>query len=120
VKWTKSLFGGGAAKPVKFMKPDGYQPGNEYDFDLVVIGGGSGGLAASKEAAKLGARVAVLDYVKPSPQGTTWGLGKLNHFTTHTYTLPFSHLFIMRCCFFASRFCIQLTLLLLSLFFFFL
>jgi thioredoxin reductase (NADPH) len=75
VKWTKSLFGGGAAKPVKFMKPDGYQPGNEYDFDLVVIGGGSGGLAASKEAAKLGARVAVLDYVKPSPQGTTWGLG---------------------------------------------
>jgi len=46
-----------------------------YDYDLVVIGGGSGGLAASKEAAKLGAKVACLDYVVPSPAGTTWGLG---------------------------------------------
>jgi pyruvate/2-oxoglutarate dehydrogenase complex dihydrolipoamide dehydrogenase (E3) component len=45
------------------------------DFDLVVIGGGSGGLACSKAAAELGARVAVLDFVKPSPQGSTWGLG---------------------------------------------
>jgi thioredoxin reductase (NADPH) len=41
----------------------------------VVIGGGSGGLAASKEAARFGAKVAVLDFVKPSPQGSTWGLG---------------------------------------------
>eukprot|EP00301_Raphidiophrys_heterophryoidea_P027949 c9907_g1_i1.p1 GENE.c9907_g1_i1~~c9907_g1_i1.p1 ORF type:complete len:515 (+),score=153.00 c9907_g1_i1:31-1575(+) len=47
----------------------------QFDFDLVVIGGGSGGLAASKEAAQIGAKVAVLDYVSPSPQGTTWGLG---------------------------------------------
>uniref|UniRef100_A0A7S2WBE6 Thioredoxin reductase n=2 Tax=Mucochytrium quahogii TaxID=96639 RepID=A0A7S2WBE6_9STRA len=46
-----------------------------YDYDLVVIGGGSGGLAASKEAAGLGAKVALLDFVKPSPQGTSWGLG---------------------------------------------
>jgi len=46
-----------------------------YDYDIVIIGGGSGGLACSKECAKFGARVAVLDYVKPSPQGTTWGLG---------------------------------------------
>jgi pyruvate/2-oxoglutarate dehydrogenase complex dihydrolipoamide dehydrogenase (E3) component len=74
-----------------------------YDYDLVVIGGGSGGLfvvvlpmlratcgcgmtcvalslshpglACSKECAKLGARVAVLDFVKPTPHGTTWGLG---------------------------------------------
>nr|XP_032800198.1 thioredoxin reductase 2, mitochondrial-like [Petromyzon marinus] len=45
------------------------------DFDLLVIGGGSGGLACAKEAAELGARVAVLDYVAPSPQGTRWGLG---------------------------------------------
>lgn len=44
-------------------------------YDLVVIGGGSGGLACSKTAAELGARVAVLDFVKPSPMGTTWGLG---------------------------------------------
>ena len=27
------------------------------------------------QAQKLGAKVAVLDYVKPSPQGSTWGLG---------------------------------------------
>ncbi|CEM19674.1 unnamed protein product [Vitrella brassicaformis CCMP3155] len=45
------------------------------DYDLVVIGGGSGGMAAAKEAANHGARVALFDYVKPSPQGTTWGLG---------------------------------------------
>ncbi|XP_012539752.2 thioredoxin reductase 2, mitochondrial isoform X1 [Monomorium pharaonis] len=46
-----------------------------YMYDLVVIGGGSGGLAAAKEAVGLGAKVAVLDYVTPSPLGTTWGLG---------------------------------------------
>ena len=47
----------------------------KFDYDLVVIGGGSGGLACSKEAAELGAKVAVLDFVKPSWAGTTWGLG---------------------------------------------
>ncbi|XP_048044891.1 thioredoxin reductase 2, tandem duplicate 2 isoform X2 [Megalobrama amblycephala] len=46
-----------------------------FDYDLVVIGGGSGGLACSKEAAQLGHRVAVLDYVEPSLKGTKWGLG---------------------------------------------
>lgn len=49
--------------------------GETYDYDLFVIGGGSGGLACSKEAAKLGAKVAVADFVTPSPPGTTWGLG---------------------------------------------
>ena len=47
----------------------------DYDYDLIVVGGGSGGLAASKEAAKLGLKTAVFDYVKPTPIGTTWGLG---------------------------------------------
>ncbi|XP_076972423.1 thioredoxin reductase 3 [Tamandua tetradactyla] len=47
----------------------------EYDFDLIVIGGGSGGLSCAKEAAILGKKVLVLDYVVPSPQGTSWGLG---------------------------------------------
>ncbi|KAL7982339.1 hypothetical protein Chor_009937 [Crotalus horridus] len=46
-----------------------------YDYDLIVIGGGSGGLAASKEAAILGKNVLVLDFVVPTPLGTTWGLG---------------------------------------------
>jgi len=46
-----------------------------YDYDFFVIGGGSGGLAASKRAASLGKRVAVADFIVPSPAGTTWGLG---------------------------------------------
>lgn len=44
-------------------------------YDLVVIGGGSGGLACAKEAVQLGAKVAAVDYVTPSPKGTVWGLG---------------------------------------------
>lgn len=47
----------------------------EYNYDLFVVGGGSGGLAAASAAASYGARVAVADFVKPSPQGTKWGLG---------------------------------------------
>ena len=46
-----------------------------FDYDLAVIGGGSGGMAAAKEAARLGAKVVLFDYVKPSPRGTKWGLG---------------------------------------------
>ncbi|XP_053625484.1 thioredoxin reductase 1, mitochondrial isoform X2 [Plodia interpunctella] len=46
-----------------------------FDYDLAVIGGGSGGLACAKEAVNQGAKVAVLDFVTPSPQGTKWGLG---------------------------------------------
>lgn len=48
---------------------------HNYEYDIIVIGGGSGGLAASKEAARLGKKVAVCDFVKPTPLGTTWGLG---------------------------------------------
>jgi len=57
------------------MVDDGHVADHSYDYDLVVIGGGSGGMAAAKEAAGLGARVALCDFVKPSPHGTTWGLG---------------------------------------------
>ena len=45
---------------------------SSFDYDLIVIGGGSGGLAASKQASQLGAKVALFDFVKPSSQGTTW------------------------------------------------
>lgn len=49
-----------------------------YEYDLIVIGGGSGGLAASKQAASYGKKVAVYDFVSPTPKGTAWG--KYNHF----------------------------------------
>src|SRR3990167_4739666 len=55
------------------------QPGvnknHNYNWDLFVIGAGSGGLSAAKGAVDLGAKVAIADYVKPSVQGTTWGIG---------------------------------------------
>lgn len=57
------------------MVEDGHTADHSYDYDLVVIGGGSGGMAAAKEASTLGAKVACLDFVKPSPMGTSWGLG---------------------------------------------
>lgn len=50
-------------------------PAPNYDYDFVVIGGGSGGMASAKEAASLGAKVAIFDFVKPSTQGSSWGLG---------------------------------------------
>lgn len=46
-----------------------------YDYDLFVIGGGSGGISSARWAGKAGKKVAVADFVKPSPAGTTWGLG---------------------------------------------
>lgn len=47
----------------------------QYAYDLLVIGAGSGGLGCSRRAASHGAKVALLDFVKPSSQGTTWGVG---------------------------------------------
>uniref|UniRef100_A0A224XM35 thioredoxin-disulfide reductase (NADPH) n=1 Tax=Panstrongylus lignarius TaxID=156445 RepID=A0A224XM35_9HEMI len=46
-----------------------------YNYDLIIIGGGSGGLAAAQEAAALGKNVAICDFVKPSPRGTKWDIG---------------------------------------------
>eukprot|EP00808_Paulinella_micropora_P023071 g2886.t1 len=48
---------------------------HDYEFDVIVIGGGSGGLTCAKECAAQGAKAAVCDFVTPSPAGTTWGLG---------------------------------------------
>lgn len=46
-----------------------------FDYDLFVIGGGSGGLASAKRAKLFGKKVGLADFVKPSPLGTKWGLG---------------------------------------------
>ena len=50
--------------------------------------GGSGGLATAKEAHKYGARVAVLDYVKPSPAGNSMHTAELRHFSSFFLDLP--------------------------------
>mmetsp|Transcript_28545 Transcript_28545/g.42186 ORF Transcript_28545/g.42186 Transcript_28545/m.42186 type:complete len:634 (-) Transcript_28545:294-2195(-) len=76
--WCRSFASPGddnVAEMAPCMKDDGHTSDHEYDYDLVVIGGGSGGMAAGKEAAEHGAKVACLDFVKPSPAGTSWGLG---------------------------------------------
>ncbi|KAK7813726.1 hypothetical protein U0070_001432 [Myodes glareolus] len=90
-------------QPEKLPTMDGSEnPPESYDFDLIIIGGGSGGLAAAKaralcavapgrwlghsaptlakgaptlEAAKFEKKVLVLDFVTPTPLGTRWGLG---------------------------------------------
>ncbi|XP_041083729.1 thioredoxin reductase 2, mitochondrial-like [Polyodon spathula] len=69
-EWTRRL-----KRAVFFQSAVRRQLSGKYDYDLVVIGGGSGGLACSKEAAQFGKKVAVLDYVESSPKGTKWGLG---------------------------------------------
>jgi thioredoxin reductase (NADPH) len=53
---------------------------HSYDYDLIVVGGGSGGLAASKKATEYGKKVALFDFVVPSPQGTTWGESLQSHY----------------------------------------
>lgn len=58
---------GGSAVPCKLVHP--------FDVDILVIGGGSGGLALAREAANLSAKVLLFDFVAPSPQGTKWGIG---------------------------------------------
>jgi thioredoxin reductase (NADPH) len=40
-----------------------------------VIGGGSGGISAARHASLAGKKVALADFVQPSPSGTKWGLG---------------------------------------------
>jgi len=42
---------------------------------IIHQGGGSGGLATAKMAAELGKLVGMCDYVRPTPIGTTWGIG---------------------------------------------
>lgn len=47
----------------------------EYDYDIFVIGGGSGGISCARNAIKYGKKVGLADFVKPSPAGSKYGLG---------------------------------------------
>eukprot|EP01006_Ploeotia_vitrea_P031431 TRINITY_DN63758_c0_g3_i1.p1 TRINITY_DN63758_c0_g3~~TRINITY_DN63758_c0_g3_i1.p1 ORF type:complete len:507 (-),score=82.78 TRINITY_DN63758_c0_g3_i1:277-1797(-) len=65
---------------VKLIDTEAPETNHGYDFDLMVIGGGSGGLACGKAAISYSTeakplKVAICDFVKPSPPGTKWGLG---------------------------------------------
>jgi len=42
---------------------------------LFVIGGGSGGISAARHASQAGKKVALADFVQPTPSGNKWGLG---------------------------------------------
>ena len=80
LEWIRAgyMSGSSVSRPPRILierDPFVSGDGGGFDFDLVVIGGGSGGLACGKEAALLGAKVCVLDFVKPSWAGSTWGLG---------------------------------------------
>jgi len=74
---TASFLSKSGLKTNPAMAAAASAPIKEQHFDLVVIGGGSGGLAAAKEAAKAhpGKKVLCLDHVAPSARGTKWGLG---------------------------------------------
>eukprot|EP00606_Chrysophyceae_sp_TOSAG23-5_P000187 GSChrysophyteH2.ASY1.ANO1.484.1 assembled CDS len=76
IQWARNFVTlGDKVEDTLSSVPDNVPAEHGYDYDLVVIGGGSGGLATGREAAKLGAKVAILDFVKPSPAGSKWGLG---------------------------------------------
>ncbi|XP_073337010.1 thioredoxin reductase 1, cytoplasmic-like [Pagrus major] len=57
------------------MDPPTGPSSEPHDYDLLVIGGGSGGLAVAKEAAGLRRKVLLLDLAAPSPRGTNRELG---------------------------------------------
>jgi len=56
-------------------KPSFNPTKHSHQYDMIVIGGGPAGISCAREAAKLGAKVALCNFVTKSPRGTHWGLG---------------------------------------------
>lgn len=48
---------------------------NTYDYDCIVIGGGSAGLSFANTASKYNIKIALCDYVEPTAKNNSWGLG---------------------------------------------
>ena len=58
------------------LKAQFYNENTSFDYDYFVIGGGVSGLASAFLACKYeNVKVAVADYVFPSSQGNSWGVG---------------------------------------------
>uniref|UniRef100_A0A3B0MS39 thioredoxin-disulfide reductase (NADPH) n=1 Tax=Theileria annulata TaxID=5874 RepID=A0A3B0MS39_THEAN len=57
------------------FEKNSYRIKNMIHYDLIVLGGGPAGMAAAKEASRLGKRTVLFDYVTPSARGTSWGVG---------------------------------------------
>ena len=63
------------ANPSAMQVDEASQPSHNYEYDVFVIGGGSGGISCARNAATLGLRAGLADFVPPTPIGTKWGLG---------------------------------------------
>jgi thioredoxin reductase (NADPH) len=48
---------------------------HSFEYDLLVIGGGSGGFQCAKKASGMGAKVGIFNYVQQTVTGDEWGLG---------------------------------------------
>ena len=61
LKWCKKFVAPVPVEtPALTLNVDKWNADHGFEYDLVVIGGGSGGLSTAREAAKLGAKVACL------------------------------------------------------------
>ena len=73
---THLLFLNFSTLPILNPKDLPENPPNGFDYEVFVIGGGSGGLACAKKVSEFNVDVGVCDFVKPSATlGTKWGLG---------------------------------------------
>ena len=60
---------------IKIRKQMFTKSNRHEDYDVVVIGGGSGGASFANTISPQGVSVKLFDYVKPSPHGNSWGFG---------------------------------------------